>query len=97
MITVQNYVNGNFVSVQETIEDVNPATGEIMMVKTGIDSNNQVYRYFIPSGQRSVFEVRVPTKGSPPPSQQEANMFRHSQRLLKLYTDELNIHGNVIN
>ena len=30
MITVQNYVNGNFVSVQETIEDVNPATGEII-------------------------------------------------------------------
>ena len=30
MITVQNYVDGKFVSVEETIEDVNPATGEII-------------------------------------------------------------------
>jgi aminomuconate-semialdehyde/2-hydroxymuconate-6-semialdehyde dehydrogenase len=30
MITVQNFVNGNFISVEETIEDVNPATGEII-------------------------------------------------------------------
>ena len=30
MITVQNYVNGTFVSTKETIEDINPATGEII-------------------------------------------------------------------
>ena len=30
MITVQNYVNGKFISVEETIEDVNPATGEVI-------------------------------------------------------------------
>ncbi len=30
MITVQNFVNGNFVKVEETIEDVNPATGEVI-------------------------------------------------------------------
>ena len=30
MITVKNFVNGNFVSVEETIEDINPATGEII-------------------------------------------------------------------
>ena len=30
MITVQNFVNGNFVNVEETIEDVNPATGEVI-------------------------------------------------------------------
>ena len=30
MIKVQNYVNGNFVSTEETIEDINPATGKII-------------------------------------------------------------------
>ena len=30
MITVQNFVDGNFVRVEETIEDVNPATGQII-------------------------------------------------------------------
>ena len=30
MIKVQNYVNGNFVSTEENIEDINPATGKII-------------------------------------------------------------------
>ena len=30
MIKVENYVNGNFVSTEETIEDTNPATGKII-------------------------------------------------------------------
>ena len=30
MIIVQNYINGKFESIDSTIEDVNPATGEVI-------------------------------------------------------------------
>ena len=30
MIIVQNYINGKFASIDNTIDDVNPATGEVI-------------------------------------------------------------------
>ena len=30
MIQVQNYINGEFTTTKDTIDDINPATGEII-------------------------------------------------------------------
>ena len=93
--TERGFLKKDIKDYGETEYYKNPKTGEILMVQTGTDINDKGYRYFIPSGQRSVFELPLPSPGLAPTAKEE-RMFKHTQRMLKEYTQELNIHGNII-
>jgi hypothetical protein len=69
-----------------------PVTGDFLMIKTGIDKDKNIVRYYVTANDQSIYKAILPKKGQELTPQQ-ADDFKYGQALEADFSERFNQHG----